>query len=160
MPGAFLEARFLAHVFESAKIGSVELNFAWFTYLPDAQDLANPRIFEVAVREGHVHLLQWLLAEESLNDEHMIANVPNSNAIAIEWLREHFPQIKLTISFDKLVERWTGATALTFMQTLWSQKKQYRKIEVSVYAKSMAAAIRDLVMLKWLDTIRKGKCHV
>lgn len=82
-PRVFLEARFLAGVFESAKIGSVELILSWFTYLLEAQDLAMPKIFDVAVREGHVHLLQWLLVRGSLQDERMIANAPNTNASVV-----------------------------------------------------------------------------
>lgn len=89
MSREFLEARFLAGVFESAKIGSLELILAWFTYLPEAQNLAMPKIFDVAVREGHVHLLQWMLAQGSLPDELMIAEAPNTSASVVEWLGEH-----------------------------------------------------------------------
>lgn len=159
-PEAFLEARFLTGVFESAKIGSVELIQAWFTYLPEAKDLATPKVFEVAVREGHVHLLQWLLDEKILEDKHMISSTPVAHASVVKWLQERFPQVKLTISFDKMVERWTGPEALAFMQTAWGNRIQFKTIEVTLYAKSMAAARGDLTMLQWLDTIRKGTCHV
>lgn len=159
-PRAFLEARLLTGVFESAKIGSVKLIQAWFTYLPDAQDLATPKIFEVAAREGHVHLLQWLLDENRLQDELMISSAPITHASVVEWLQEQFPKFKLTVSLDKMVERWTGPEALAFMQTVWRNKTQFKKIEVTLYAKSMAAARGDWDMLTWLDTIRKGSCHV
>lgn len=123
----YREARFLAGVFESAKIGSVELVQAWFSYLPEAEDLATAKIFEAAVREGHVSLLGWLLGEAKLTDKQMISNTINTNANVVQWLHQQFPNHKLTVSFDKLVEQWTGPDALAFMKDTWSRKRQSRR---------------------------------
>lgn len=159
-PLVYREARFLAGVFDSAKVGSVELIQAWFSYLPEAKDRGIAKIFEAAVREGHVILLEWLLAEGKLTDKHMISSAINTNPHVIEWMQKHFPNDKLTVSFDKLVGRWTGPETLGFIKDVWSRRKQFKKIEVSVYAKSMAATRGDLETVKWLDTIHKGACHV
>lgn len=51
---------------ESAKKGSADLIRAWSTYLPEAENMAIPTIFEVTVREGHVRLLQWLYDKRKL----------------------------------------------------------------------------------------------
>lgn len=157
-PQEYRELRFLAGVFESAKLGSIELIQAWFTYFPEAEALATPKIFEVAAREGHVQVLQWLLDQGKLNDKDMISNTLNSRANVIEWLRERFPSTKLTISIDQMVEQWTGPEALAFMKDIWKRKRQFKKIKLTLDAKSMAAGRGDLEMLKWLDTVKKGNC--
>lgn len=51
---------------ESAKKGSADLIRAWSTYLPEAENMAIPTIFEVTVREGHVRMLQWLYDKRKL----------------------------------------------------------------------------------------------
>lgn len=99
----YRKARFLAGVFQSAKIGNLELIKAWFVYLPDAADQATPKIFNAAVREGRVHLLQWLLDEGKLNDEAMVSSAINTQANVVEWFRQQFPKVKITISFAKMV---------------------------------------------------------
>lgn len=158
-PEEYRELRFLVGVFDSAKLGSIELIQAWFTYFPEAEDLATPKIFEVAVREGHIHLLQWLLDQGKLKDKTMISTAFNSRANVIEWLRERFPSLKLTISIDQMVEQWTGPDALAFMKDIWKRKRQFKKIKLTLHAKSMAACRGDLEMLEWIDTVKKGDCH-
>lgn len=157
-PRAFREARFLFGIAEAARQGSIELIRAWCVYYGEDEAGATRKIYEVAAREGHVHVLRWLLEIGQLNDHKLVQETAYSSPPVVFWLREQFPELTLTISFDEMAKQ-PGAETLAFMQYVFSPHESRFHVRLTGLAKSRAAVQGDMAMLAWLQEYCEDACE-
>lgn len=158
-PPEFRKARFLLGVEGAAKQGNIELIKAWHLFYSDEESEASKKIYEVAVRNGHIHVLDWLYEGGKLANDAMtkvIIGIPYSRADVICWLHDRFPALKLMISLVNVAGR-SDSDSMALLNWVYDRKQHFR-ICFKAYAASVAATRGNLEMLKWLHARQMGRC--
>lgn len=158
-PPALRKARFLLGLEEATKQGNIEMIRTWNSFYSNADGEASSKIYEVAVRKGHVNVLDWLYERGQMTSEAMtevIGRIPYSRANTIFWLHDRFPALKLMISLVNVAAR-SDSDSMAFLDWVYARRQLFR-IHFKAYAQSVAAAQGNMDMLQWLHTHRVGRC--
>lgn len=108
-------------------------------------------IFECAVRFGHLHILQWLQAQNQLPSARAVDNfIECDHPDVIYWLHEHNITLPLLIAVDRPAQNGD----LAFLA--WIHRRSYLFPEVVGWSKVgyYAAKIGSLDILLWLQLNR------
>lgn len=154
------QLRFLLGVTDAAIQGNIGSLEVWLAYFPKADNVFIKKVYEIAIRKGHVHLLEWLRARKALDQNEstkaLITSFSYSRPTVVYWLHSHFPALRLSISIENVAKRSSEEGSLAFLEWLWSRKNNYH-IDSRSSAQTIAATRGDLRMLTWLFDHRVGQ---
>lgn len=142
---------------QAAVAGHVPV-LAWWCheFLPDQWNAQHNReIWEIAASRGHLHVVQWLHAQDRLWPLVHEPPVSCNHPTIVYWLHDQSLSIPLTISIDKAVQH----RRLRFLQWLVVHNRwQLHELTCTPNATVLAAAHGDLPALRWLRANRPDCC--
>lgn len=137
--------RFLLGITDASVQGNIGSLEVWLAYFPSADSVIIKKVYEIAIRMGHVHLLEWLHALKALVYDEctktLITSFTYSRPCVVYWLHAHFPALRLSISVENVAKRSSEEGSLEFLEWLWDRKRGFH-IDSRSVAQTIAATRR------------------